>query len=213
MDSAYSMPTEPRYTHQVLGPSQFTMLNGVAPEDASFPYQSIGLSRDDEDAGEEPGPPIDYHILHILIEMCRSKLTKQDLKNIDVLIHCRRQFYRTREDHAYFSRGMCDAYAYQTILIQERENILKTGRDELAVEKVKQNHKKYMRNSRDMSLQRKKVEAYKKRSDVAGEILSRVKEQILKSETPRLVWAAQKLYEHALAKGKFHESKFVRITH
>ncbi|KAL8958458.1 MAG: hypothetical protein Q9183_005832, partial [Haloplaca sp. 2 TL-2023] len=194
------MPTEPRYTYQVLGSSQFPMINGVAPEDPSFPYQSIGLSQDDEDAGEEPGPPIDYHVLHILIQMCRSKLTKQDFKNIDVLIYCRRQFHRTREDHAFYSRGINDALAYQTILVQERENILKAGRDRAALEKVKQNHKKFMRNRQEMSLQRKKVAAYKKRSDAAGAVLRSVKEQILKSETPRMVWAAQKLYEHALAK-------------
>ena len=148
----------------------------------------------------EPLPVIDYHLLSILLHLCRPNLTMRELKRFDYLADARGFYYRAHHDFEYIYRGLQDVYACGIILDKEKQKL-----ELLGAAKAKEldwNQTARIRNLEEKEQVLQNLEERRKSRERCTAWFSNMKLDFLKIDMPRLLYVGKHVFQSAHHPGR-----------
>ena len=143
----------------------------------------------------EPPPMIDYHLLSILLSLCRPNLTIREMKRFDYLVDARGFYYRAHHDFEYHYRGLQDVYTCGLILDEEKKKLELSGTSK--VEELDWNHTARMKNLEEKEKSLNGLEKRRKNRERCTAWFSSMKRDFLKTDMPRLVYVGKHVFQRA----------------
>ena len=148
----------------------------------------------------EPPPVIDYHLLSILLNLCRPNLTIRELKRFDYLADARGFYYRAHHDFEYHYRGLQDVYTCGLILDDEKKKLELLG--ESKANELEWNHVARMKNLEEKEECLGNVEERRKNRERCTAWFSNMKRECLKTDMPRLVYVGKHVFQRVHYPGR-----------
>lgn len=143
----------------------------------------------------EPLPVIDYHLLSILINLCRPNLSIKELKRFDYLADSRGFYYRAHHDFEYFYRGLQDVFACGVILDQQKQQLELSGPSKLR--ELEWNHIARIKNLEEKERVLENLQQRRKAREQCTAWFSAMKLDFINSDMPRLLYVGKHVYQKA----------------
>jgi len=154
----------------------------------------------------ESPPRIDYHSLHIMLDLCRGCLPKHYLKRWDYLVDARKRYYYIHYKFYSEFHGLQDLRTFEDVLVTRKGNLVeriraweKDGITGAVVDKKKRDLEDMMfqieKNRAEMPVLIERVKELAKTRDQAAAWLSEMKLTLLKEHMQPLVYFVKKAIE------------------
>ena len=154
----------------------------------------------------EPPPRINYHSLHVMLDLCRNRLPKHYLKRWDYLVDARKRYYYIHYKFYSEFHGLQDLRAFEEVLVTRKGDLVeqiraweKEGVTGAIVNKKKRDLEDMMyqieKNRAEMPVLIEKVKELAKTRDQAASWLSEMKLTLLREHMHPLVYYVKKAIE------------------
>jgi len=154
----------------------------------------------------EPPPRINYHSLHLMLDLCRNSLPKHYLKRWDYLVDARKRYYCIHYKFYSEFHGLQDLRVFEDVLVTRKGNLVeqirtweKEGITGAVLGKKKRDLEDMMfqieKNRAEMPVLIEKVKELARTRDQAAAWLSEMKLTLLREHMQPLVYFVKKAIE------------------
>ncbi len=140
----------------------------------------------------EPGPDVDYSLVHSLVKLAHHVLREQDHERLEELNHTRQKYYQAHFHFQHAYRGLADTQAYERILEEQRKELLTHGEQKAGAWKELEVQKR--RNTRELRHRLVEVKNLTRSRNSATMKLSAAKKSFVLYDLDRLVYICRHLY-------------------
>ncbi len=140
----------------------------------------------------EPGPVVDYSLVHSLIKLAHPVLTDRDHDRFDSLTLARKQYYKAHFHFQHAYRGLADTQAYERILKEQRDELLMHGEQREGAGKELEAQRRI--NARELHGHLEEVKRSMRWRNSVTIKLSEAKKNFVDSDLDRLVFICRHLY-------------------